>query len=328
MGAYRLLLSILVLLSHLRVAVDGRNIGVVAVVSFFLLSGYVMTALVDRHYSRPDRIPAFYLDRALRLFPQYLFYFAATLVLIHFRHPAGDFVSRVTVAGLLANVAMLPMNFYVLFPNCLIIPQAWSLGLESQFYLLIPAVLIYRARAVVFVASFTLFWLAYLGILDTDLHGYRMLTGTMFLFLYGSYLRSAAGKFGRRALACVYAALCLMLIAVLTGIAPDNHFNVEVLVGAVIGVPVVAILRRMSFGKIEEFLGNISYGVFLNQFFLMWLFQGFGIDVYKPANIVGLIIASMALSWITYELVERPAIRLRHALRRREGAPVRIRSSA
>src|SRR5438105_15163327 len=80
MGTLRLVLAVLVLLSHADVRVAGYNPGVVAVVVFYLISGYVMAGLIRSHYAAPGRIVGFYADRALRIYPQYLFYAGAALV--------------------------------------------------------------------------------------------------------------------------------------------------------------------------------------------------------------------------------------------------------
>lgn len=72
MGRLRYFLAIMVVLSHTQVDFLGFAPGVTAVVSFFLISGYVMTLLIGRHYNSPDRIGLFYLDRAARLYPQFL----------------------------------------------------------------------------------------------------------------------------------------------------------------------------------------------------------------------------------------------------------------
>ena len=51
---------------------------------FYLLSGYVMTMLIEKYYKHSSAIPTFYLDRAARLFPQILFYMVLASVFIHF----------------------------------------------------------------------------------------------------------------------------------------------------------------------------------------------------------------------------------------------------
>jgi peptidoglycan/LPS O-acetylase OafA/YrhL len=317
-GIYRLLLAIAVLLSHLGATVQGRNIGVFAVVSFFILSGYVMTALLDRHYLQFSRIGVFYLDRAMRLFPQFLFYFVLTLLLIAVARPSSPFISDVTLSQVLLNAAMLSLNFFQYFLNCQIVPQAWSLGLESQFYLVIPLIIICNVRAPVFVASLAFFLLAYFGFLNADIWGYRMLPGTLFMFLLGSYIYRAPSKTG---LVIAYLVICVMFVGVATHQAWQLPFTFEVLAGLVFGVPLVWGLSKLSFGWLEELAGNLSYGVFLNHFFIIWLFQSLGISGYAWWYPYALIASSIALAGISYVLVERPVIRLRHTLRKRAVSP-------
>ncbi|MQR02430.1 acyltransferase family protein [Glaciimonas soli] len=314
MGIYRLLLAIAVLLSHLGITIYGHNIGVFAVISFFILSGYVMTALVDRHYMEFSRVGRFYQDRAMRLFPQFLFYFFLTLLLIGLAHPSSFFIGDVTLPKILLNVTMLPLNFFQYFINCQIIPQAWSLGLESQFYLVIPLVIICKARGPVLVASLAFFLLAYLGILNADTWGYRMLPGTLFMFILGSYIYRTPS---RAALYAIYLVICAMLIGLVIHPAWQLPFTFEVLAGLVFGVPVVWGLSKLSFGRLEELAGNLSYGVFLNHFLLIWLFQSIGISGDSWWYVYALIASSIALAGISYQLVERPVIRLRHVLRKR-----------
>jgi peptidoglycan/LPS O-acetylase OafA/YrhL len=69
----------------------------------------------------------------------------------------------------------------------MIIPQAWSLGLELSFYAIIPFLIIYRPLAKWSVAiSIGIFALAFFGIISPDTYGYRLLPGTLFIFFAGT----------------------------------------------------------------------------------------------------------------------------------------------
>jgi peptidoglycan/LPS O-acetylase OafA/YrhL len=59
LGTLRLVLALMVALSHVDVGVAGLNVGVVAVVTFYLISGYVMTGLPRRHYASPRLVGRF-----------------------------------------------------------------------------------------------------------------------------------------------------------------------------------------------------------------------------------------------------------------------------
>ncbi|MBJ9625761.1 acyltransferase family protein [Burkholderia multivorans] len=202
MGIYRLLLAIAVILSHVGIGLYGRNIGVVAVVSFFIISGYVMTALVERHYANAQQIPRFYVDRVLRLFPQFLFYSVLTLLLIAVAQPSSNFLSGLTPATVALNIAMLPLNFYRYFPNALVIPQAWSLGLEAQFYVVVPLLIIFRLRIVAATLSAAFFLLPYVGLVDVDTWSYRMLPGTLFVELPSVFCLPTVPAYAAASLVC------------------------------------------------------------------------------------------------------------------------------
>lgn len=279
-----------------------------------------MTSLIDSHYSERASVSAFYLDRAARLFPQFLFYLLSTLLLISVAHPSSPYISGLSAAKAALNIAMLPLNFYRYFPDGLIIPQAWSLGLESQFYLVIPLLIIFRARALAFVTSMTFFLLPYFGILNSDTWGYRMIPGTLFMFLFGSFLRRRTNT---TALLVAYVAVCALFACVATHRSLQLPFTFEVLAGLVCGIPIVWVLPKIKFGRLEEMAGNLSYGVFLNHFFVMWVFQSIGIHSDRASYVYDLVATSLALSAISYSLAERPFVVLRRSLRNRL-APVTL----
>ncbi|WP_155634539.1 acyltransferase family protein [Burkholderia anthina] len=314
MGIYRLLLAVAVLLSHIRVTVLGREIGVIAVISFFVISGYVMTALIDKSYPGVERTGTFYLDRAMRLFPQFLLYFALTLLLAWIAHPSSFYLSGITPAKLMLNLTMLPLNFYTYFTDCLIIPQAWSLGLESQFYLVIPFILAFRARAVAFALSAAFFSLPLFGIIDSDTWGYRMLPATLFMFIFGSFLRRNTSV---RAVISCYIATCGLFGYVVYHPELQRPYIFEVLFGMVVGIPVVYVLSKFKLGRVDEFTGNLSYGLFLNHRFVMLCFQVAGLSEKSSLYIPALLGVSLILAWLSYELIEKRVIAIRHKIRNR-----------
>ena len=129
-----------------------------------------MTALVERHYSTPSRVGLFYVDRIVRLYPQFLFYLFATLALVFLARPKSGYLADITPLKVALNALMAPLNFYWLkgIKNATLIPQAWSLGLEVMFYAVIPWLLIFRLSAVAAVVSVAVFVAAYLGFISTS----------------------------------------------------------------------------------------------------------------------------------------------------------------
>ncbi len=312
MGIYRLLLALAVVLSHVGIAVHGKNPGIVAVVSFFLLSGYVMTALIERHYASASSFPRFLLDRSMRLFPQFLFYSALTLVLIFLFHPESEFTSGLTPSTVAMNLTMLPLNFFRYFPNAQTVPQAWSLGLEAQFYLVIPFILILGLRVPAILLSLSFFLLPFFDVIDPDTWSYRMLPGTLFIFIIGSFLRTEDKK-----PLVVFVYVTSVALCVLSATYHAIKYPLfEVTFGIAIGVPIVVALRKVTFGSFDELFGNLSYGVYLNHFFIMWCLQIAGLPRSSHFYVPTLVASSLILAWVSYELVEKRVVAARRLLRK------------
>jgi peptidoglycan/LPS O-acetylase OafA/YrhL len=104
---------------------------------FFILSSYLITTLLIRERSRFGKIHirAFYLRRALRIWPLYFAFLGVNYVAGHFVHTLAIETPR-----LLAFLLMMG-NWYVAsagFGGSPIYPL-WSISLEEQFYLVWPA---------------------------------------------------------------------------------------------------------------------------------------------------------------------------------------------
>ncbi|MBR7961262.1 acyltransferase [Burkholderia vietnamiensis] len=313
MGTFRLLLALLVVASHTGVTVNGHNPGVFAVVSFFLMSGYVTTALVEKYYASVQRLPMFALDRAMRLFPQFLLYLGIGITFVSVFQIKDWNVSDLNAWSILLNAIMLPTGYYMyLLPHAIVLPPSWSLGLEFTFYAAIPFLIIYRLRGVACAASFAFFVYATAGYLDPDIFGYRLLPGTLFMFLAGSYIRTGH----LRAAATIWtAAICLIAVWVMV---PTYRigYNLEVLSGFAVGLPAVWALSKLRFGATDELLGNISYGVYLNHYVLILAEKAMRIEVASWAHRIAFMCTSIILAYISYRLIEHPALMLRHRVRR------------
>ena len=315
MGAYRLLLAVLVAVSHMGKTLFGLNPGVVAVISFLLISGFVMTSLIERNYTSTEKIPLFYLDRALRLYPQFLLYFVASCAVIYYLLPGTPQAAELTFKTIAQGLAMLPLGFYMFgVGGTQILPAAWSLGLEVCFYLVIPFLIIFKARGVAFALSVMVFMVACLGYINTDVYGYRLLPGVLFIFLCGSYLYKPQGKGLAIALGTALVA-ALIFAAIMAGLIERRPFNAEVTAGIALDIPAVYLLTRLGYHRIDEFLGNISYGVFLNHFVVMYFLRAFWPVAYDAHIVAAVLILAFVLSGISYYFVEKPALKLRHALR-------------
>ncbi len=326
MGIIRFIFALLVVLSHWGMIYGGYNFGVMAVIGFFIISGLVMTALLRQNYPRAQDIPAFYIDRLARLFPQFLFYTSVAAVAFS-RHwlSAPFWVADFTPWKIAINFLMLPNGFYMLgWEKSLLLPQSWTLGLELCFYLSLPWLLLYTLRIPAALLSLLIFGLAWSGSIATDAFGYRLLPGTLFIFLCGSWIYDI--RQGRDSPSLKISLLMIWLVALILlhwtrthpALAVPN--NLSVLSGLALTLPLI---YRASLWKpftLERRLGDLSYGIYLNHFIVIWFVQRFCMPQFTPAVALWLVISvSCALAWLTYTLIEHPVLRWRHRFRQAHG---------
>lgn len=154
--------ALYVVLSHFRdmfhlpgIIHAGLGSSYAAVCLFFVLSGYLVFATLERHRGRGgDWIKRFYLSRAFRILPLWWL----SLGLTHLLTP-------IKLPSLLLNATLLS-GFVSFMPEWFPISVAWTLFVEEIFYLFLPlfmsALLIPRGFIICFLlALFThYFWQA------------------------------------------------------------------------------------------------------------------------------------------------------------------------
>ncbi len=316
-GAFRLMLAALVVISHFEIHVFGLHPGIVAVVCFFIVSGYAMSALGHRNYAHDAS--GFYVDRALRLMPQYLFYLAISATVV-FGLGINPLKLEPNNTWIAASLTLVPLDFQYFIPAIVrsnAMPQAWSLGLEAIFYLLLPALLASRLlRAGLIWCSVTVVGAAVIGWLPVVAYGYALPPGALAFFALGMLIER--GEW--RAIGIIYGAL--LAVGAVAGVTGGLfvHPCRELLVGMVIGVPAVACLSRCNSSRVDKMLGQAAYGTYLNHFLILWAMQHYGLydqtsRIARLAAAVAAVPVSVALGWATYWAVERPVESIRRQIR-------------
>lgn len=132
------------------------SFGDLGVKLFFVLSGFLITylLLVEEKSTKTISIRKFYIRRVLRIWPlYYLILVLSFFVLVHF-----DFLRIPGFTERLNSHFTISLLLYVLFlPNALmfsygvVVPfasQAWSVGVEEQFYLIWPVIMKFFKRKI------------------------------------------------------------------------------------------------------------------------------------------------------------------------------------
>jgi len=311
-GYIRLSLAILVLLSHAGVTINGLNPGVIAVVIFYMLAGGVVTHLWQNILPQgKGQLLNFYKDRMLRIFPLYLYMLGLTIAFLLLTGYANP---QFQVTTMLNNLLVIPLNYYMFIDNSILqspswwlIPQAWSLGAELQAYIIMPVVLIYkRAKMPVLIISFAIYTAANLNIINTDIYGYRLLPGVLFIFLIGSLLKEEQRTKASQS------NMLFAVIVITYGLF--NYLNMlqhsythETLLGLLIGMPLLRLIRHLPpNGPFNKLAASLSYGVFLSHFLVIWCLDYSEITTRGSVGYFALLIGvSIGIAYSGIMLVER-----------------------
>jgi len=321
---------LLVLLRHAWPGAIG-NAGIVGVVVFFVLSGYLITAILQRDITKFGKVRYghFYRNRALRLLPALLVVTAVFAIGETIFNILGD-------RDRVLHTVVVALTYTGDIPYLNEISQGlshlWTLAVEEQFYLLWPILLTLAlrrkmlVRTVVLLASVTV--ILCIGTLVISAPNfsdvYRLPTSWALAIILGSAARlwqsrvhSAAGPRQRQALL----AGCGLLVLLAISFAPDWKNEAFLYLGAVPVISAATIALIVFAEKWKDlptpylrpllFLGTISYGAYLwNYLLAQWLHVGNGGDWRSFASI-GLTLAAATLSWY---LIEKPILALKPRL--------------
>lgn len=133
-GGFRLILALLVVLSHLSAFGLGRP----AVMLFFMLSGYWVPRMYQLQYRFTTPVWIFYVSRLLRVWLPFVAAFLTNFIL-------HQFLGEPQPADVLWGLGLLGLAS----THKDLVGTAWSLDIEIQFYLLVPVLwttLEYSAR--------------------------------------------------------------------------------------------------------------------------------------------------------------------------------------
>jgi peptidoglycan/LPS O-acetylase OafA/YrhL len=118
------------------------QMGWIAMDSFFVLSGFLITGILIDSRNKPDYYRTYYRRRALRIFPLYYVVLALLIFQIRFRHGGVEYKYLIEHWGspawflfYLGNIKTAIVNSWT---HVLGFSPLWSLQIEEQFYLLFP----------------------------------------------------------------------------------------------------------------------------------------------------------------------------------------------
>jgi peptidoglycan/LPS O-acetylase OafA/YrhL len=352
-GSFRFLLALMVVLSHtweLNFETPSEHfiyqigLGNIAVMGFFMLSGYIIAEAVNIFY--PGRHFAFLVNRFFRLAPPYWGALAVSLITHYvlarfgvlrmpdYPVPPSDMFTPGNLAVNLTDIfpvlnfnQILPAHSYYSF-----VRYAWAIRVEMAFYC----------------ATFAVCWLAATARLSLRWLTIAAVSGFLLVHITNEYVRHLHWFFGyvpyfccgvglyfwqvRRdplALAGVVVSYGLLVLH-FSGYTQDQHpFSAEWLDGlkrvsvelplaitAFIPIVLFALSKMMVSARakaIDQALGNLSYPLYLNHYPVLVIFLSLG--WVGPVAQCAILLGAVALSAVMKTLIEAPMTPLRNRLR-------------
>ena len=347
----RSLLAITVLIGHAPfgpVFVGGK----LAVQIFYMISGFLIAHAIRHNPAYADPW-AFWANRALRIYPIYFGVLLLTLVYVgQVDRTIFDFypglptaaqvllaVSNVTIVGqdwvMFSGVADGHLAFFTNFRtstpqlwNGLLVPQAWTLGVELMFYALAPFVLrnaklmcalIVLSCAVRFVTMKLVFgW--------EDPWTYRFFPSELALFLLGALSNRWLLPFWKSSIknvsSTVWPTLATVTLIAVCLFYRDIPADTFVRTGLLLGL--CATLLPLSFifqqtSRVDRYIGELSYPIYIAHMLVVWVTAAgllrLGIEMGALPQTLIVIVATLLLSHALNVVIASPIERLRARIR-------------
>jgi len=314
---------LLVVAGHLDHAVL-RYGGLVGLILFFVLSGYLITGVLLAERDRGGRIrfAAFYWRRAVRLLPALLVVLAAVPVLLTM---TGD--PRLAGYPRDATVVLLYLSSIVCAAGGDVgglLDHTWSLSVEELFYLAWPIMLVALlgvrrlrlSQLVVGLAAVSVVWRLLAATLFGFARVYYAPDTTAFALLIGCAVAALQheGRLGRPRVRPAVGLAVLLALSFL----PFGEYGGSMLTVITYGSVVVALaaawviwLADGAAGSlfahpVARWFGQVSYGWYLWHQVLLRV-QFHGAELTGTGRIVAVELA-LGLAWLSYRYLEAPVV--------------------
>lgn len=330
---------IIVFVSHLEVILPIPRLavvpgGTISLDSFFVLSGFLITALMLREQARTNSVntPWFYRRRAIRLLPP----LAAVLVAqAMFAYASGvsyheEWTSLLSVTFYYSNWKLAFNSGYLggnIAPG---LQHLWSLALEEQFYLVWPWVTIYfltiraRLRTVVIVLVTLIAAIGvhralmyhgvdswYADFIRTDTRADGILLGCLVAHLWIRYREPKRYVRLCGSLAAIFLVICLPLVNTTGPFLFYGGINAIDLACAFL---ILALLdgrwKGSSFFNLRAFviLGTVSYAFYLWHLPIFFAIRYYGGGWAEWVRVVVAVSATVTMTALSWLFIEKPAL--------------------
>lgn len=286
-----------------------NDFGLLGVMVFFLISGYIITHVAERE-SRMD----FALKRIFRIYPP-LIVSVLIVAAVNAATSGATFpLSDYALSALLANFFFVPLK--------LVNGVTWTLFIEVWFYLLMWTMMPLLKRGRYKTLSVALGLIGLLIVSEGRAHGDRifaisaLLVYTPCLFMGQLLYFASTGKIGRKGFAILSFLMYLLLVKGMRkfypgNVLPEQSYLMSFIASYFIFTSFMFLDQRIGVPRSMSFFARISYSLYLvhapvGYTAVSLLYERIG---YYPALVAGFVLATL-VSWLMHIYVEEPFRRM------------------
>jgi peptidoglycan/LPS O-acetylase OafA/YrhL len=301
----RFLLALEVVLFHVGVVVKPspmlQSFGSLSMVAcFFVISGYSIASSLNRN---PH---AFYLRRAIRIYPLSICGILYAFLMVHLFHPVSitGYVIGLPNPISFASVLLL-LNGLVRRTPDMVAPY-WSLGCEAVFYVVAPLIVRCSSsgRVAMILISLAIFVAFSMGIHGHNFGDVQILAFThisvFWIWLIGFVAFSTRWK---TVTAVNFTALALVLF-ITDGYKIVSGISTCVVLLIILNLDRICVGRRWI--PVFNYLGELSYPLYVLHFITVLLFVPFGRTHGLCLTTVACVGACLSVSIAAYHLIDVP----------------------
>jgi len=330
MGLLRLVLALSVVAGHTRSTVFGFDgLGATYVVPvFFAISGFYMAMILNEKYANLSPTK-FYISRSLRIFP--IYFIGATLALLISYHEIITTFNELTHPSklymLISNIFIFGSDltnqfcFHTKIGSCetpinlSINPPGWSLAPELMFYLAAPFVVKSAGKTVAMLCAGCVYFII-ANRINYPISEFGVYSNRSVPFVYSFYAASivffSIGSLGyhlvKRGVRLNYY-IAMPLIVLLS----YTQTTVPSWVILFLGLSVPALFEITKNIKIDRFIGELSYPVYILHFPIYIFMKNNNINSGLISLGTMVSILTIAISLIAHFLVDKKVDSFRHS---------------
>lgn len=332
MGLLRLLLALSVVFHH-TTSIFGYSPlgGRMAVQSFFIISGFYMSLIINEKYSQlKHSYRLFITNRFLRIYPIYWIVLLCTIVVAFLT--SNTLLTPPQEPWLLTfikNLLLFPTLDYLVylpqFHDRLFVSQAWTLGLELQFYLVAPFIVKRNKKILLFLVLASLASRIYfthpMKIYPEQLIDSFIPTESLFFLLgvvsykiYAHIKRSQISKLLLQIWSLGFICFTLSYQYVSTILDVINQFFPRTLewsyyLTLTVSIPLLFIYSGKN--KLDRLFGDLSYPIYISHFLIITVFIFYGFSKSADLHKVLMVMTTLITAYLLNKYVSIPIEKFR-----------------